>query len=466
MRFVKSGALIMHQLLDALYRGDAARINEMISLLDHWFFALEESGTDMGVFGGFPKAINTVAVQIFEEVPIEAKDALRLRAPLAEAMEAIMGDLEPRVFLEFALGNAALWRLREDVPTHPLDGGNMPATGENSLHIALLPEESAREGMENTIDAFMSLSEIREWVDICYPLDSFDYNHAYLTGKFDALARADATRIAIAGDAHALAAIDEGQMPRKTVQLALGGQDPYYALAALRRAVALQPNIDTLMIAGIWHFWHLDISGADEALALRRVFYPILRDAHNFSGDLRPPHARANCAPLMERIFDLNAIRTHLRDALSEELAKENYYNPRNPRPEFGNLPYDFHEQRPGNNERGAGRRAALHNRDCNASRVAENIAVFRAFLREMRAAGRRVLYVALPATLWYQSQCGTRLRDAVLPHMADLRGEGLGFISLYGDSAFKDAHFLDYDHVNDQGAELATQKIVESGLI
>ncbi len=454
MHYRKQCALNMHQLLEALY--DTADIRDAAETLNACFAAQRLAGDDISAFG------DLIAATRESDMSPRARKALR--APLSAALASLLKDLQCRVFIGNDMGPRP--PVKKGVPSARLnDASALPPTSDDRIHILLTAKETFVEGLEDRVDAFISMDELRRWTNICYPLDVFEYDRCYLAGKLHALSkeRRDA-RVAIAGSSYAMTGILASLLPVPAVNLAVNAQDPYYALLSLRRAARANSGIQTIVLPTTYYFWQVDMAAnaSDYYMSiLSRVNYPIFKDAHNAKGaisEILPVHR----SPLIEHLFDLPRIRENLRQRFMEDIAPLDYYNSYNKRLPHGMLQFDFHQESDERNDKGASIRAGGHNTIYHMDHFEENMRLFLQFLREMKAAGRQVVHYIMPVTSFYRKFTDGRAKEALYSQLPALEAAGLIFFDLFESDAFDNSCFQDYDHMNDAGAKKMTAYLAE----
>jgi len=306
----------------------------------------------------------------------------------------------------------------------------------------------------------LGISVAEEWLlkraNLCFPLDIFNYDRLYLSGKLNSLCdtRKD-TQIIISGSSYAMVGIKESLMPQPAVNFAVNAQDPFYTFLGIERARKSCPKINTAVIVGGYYFWHTDMSAIASdyyTSVLSRVNYPVFENLHNFKGVLLPKMQRATTDPVIEKMYDLQGICEKNYENISERLAFLDYFNNEfNVRSATGMLQYQFRDMTDEINTRAAKMRADAHAGNYNLAHLDYNMNLLREFLSKV--SDTKVILVIPPVTRFYREHSNVKLRDSFYEKFEPLKGE-VEFVDLFNSDEFDDEDFQDYDHLNDRGAE------------
>ena len=335
-------------------------------------------------------------------------------------------------------------------------------SGEDSLCVMLIPDVEDADTLDiggDSIDIFIPIHELVQRTQQCYPMDTFDYDRLYLTGKMlRLLSGDDQSTVVIGGSSYAMVGLKESHMPGAAINMAVNAQDPYYTFITMYAATA-NKCIDTAIIVGGYYFWHTDMSDIPSDYyrsVLGRVNYPLFQRLHHFQGEPLQPIQQAYSDPFLERLFDLHKIRERIDGDLAAKLAHLDYYNDAyNPRPAHGMLQFPFREQPEATNARASGLRARGHNSNYHPGHLTDNTQEFETFLKQMGQKGVRVIIVIPPVTAHYRKSSDPTLKDSVYNALMPLQKRyPFTFLDQFEDPAFSDEDFQDYDHLNDHGAK------------
>jgi hypothetical protein len=305
---------------------------------------------------------------------------------------------------------------------------------------------------------------------ICFPLDIFNYDRLYLSGKLNSLCdtRKD-TQIVISGSSYAMVGIKEKPMPSPAVNLAVNAQDPFYTFLGIETAKKSCSKINTAVIVGGYYFWHTDMSvlceGSDYyASVLSRVNYPVFQNQHNFTGVLKPKMLRAATDPLMEKLHDFQEVAKSHYEKISQRLATLDYFNNEfNTRPANGMLSYAFRDMTDEVNEKAAKVRADGHAGNFSLEHLSYNMKLFRKFLSKMNGKNMKTIIVIPPVTDFYSNHSDVKLRDSFYEAFESLKSEfDFEFMDLFDSDEFDNEDFQDYDHLNDKGAEKLSKLVTK----
>lgn len=457
----KSGFLIAYQLLDSLYNGDEPTVTDSISILDEWCTANSDAVAEIEGFTVLKDNLTSLMRDITVKGSISMREANTLRSPLVRTLKAWIEKINIKLFLQTGMQSRETLCVKRETNLASIgdDYSGVPDTDENSIHITLSLEPEALDEAYGKVDVNITTQELFERARFCFPMDSFDYDRLYLSGKLQSLmtSRND-TSIILAGSSYAMVGLKESLMPRPATNLAVNAQDPYFTFLSVKTAKKYCSAIDAVVIAGGYYFWHTDMSDDPSDYhksVLTRTNYPVLKKLHNYKGDLLQPMLLSQSDPFLEEIFDLQQIYKKEHNRIALRLASLEYFNPEyNVRPKNGMLRYPFRDQTDDVNDKAAEARAKAHNRNFNQAHLRENISELNDFLLQMEKKNVRVIILVPPVTKFYRRHSSRELRDAFYALLAPVKeARDFTFLDLFDSEDFDLSDFQDYDHVNEAGA-------------
>jgi hypothetical protein len=470
------------QLLWALYDGDLQSAKEHCQALGNWLDNRQPlAGSQL------PELLRKLAASQNTSM----REYNTLRDPLAAAVTELLSKINARLFLHEKILPSVSRFVRNGVEVKTVkNNSEVPAPDDSSIHILLTSEEAQVVRHEEKInrndpcpcasgrkykkccmdsesaapadkaDIAITYNELKERAQACFPIDSFVYDRLYLSGKLNALSsNRKNTSVLLGGSSYAMVGLIENLMPRPAVNLAVNAQDPYFALLSAERAKESAKKIDTIIITGGYYFWHFDLSDNPSSYTksvLTRTNYPVLKDLHNYTGDLPPALLRGVKEPLFESIFDFNAMCEDIYGKVSERLAFLSYFNNEiHKRPPNGMLNFPFREQNDELNYKAAKARAGAHNGQYNITRLENNLKLLSEFMLKMNSKNVRVLLIIPPVTVFYRHHSDLGLKETFYERLEPLKRElGVEVIDLFESTDFDVSDFQDYDHLNDSGAK------------
>ena len=457
----KTGFFLAYQLLDALYSANGQVAAESAYVLRDWCVLNDADLQGSPEFTTLRDCLSQSLQRIDEDENASTREYNTLRAPLVALLEKWVSKLKITLYLRPGMPSKAALCIKDDVQPVVVRGdySEVPDTDENSIHMTLTLEAEDLDELVGKIDVNITSSELFKRARFCFPMDLFDYDRIYLSGKLQSLmtSRND-TAIVLAGSSYAVVGINEHLMPRPAINLAINAQDPYFSFLSIKAAVKQCKKIDYAVITGGYYFWHTDMSDdpSDYYISvLTRTNYPVLGKMHNYKGGILPAMQQSHKDPFLESIFDLGRVYKKEHNRTSIRLASLDYYGTElNVRPPYGMLKFPFREQSDEVNNKAAQLRAKGHNRIYSVAHLEENIGEFSRFVLQMEKKRVKVLVLIPPATSFYRQFSAPELRDTFYKMLEPMRGSNnFNLVDLFDSPEFDDNDFQDYDHLNDYGA-------------
>lgn len=313
--------------------------------------------------------------------------------------------------------------------------------------------------LRGILDFVFTRQEFIEHAMKCNPVNIFEYDRLYLSGKLNSLPTRPDIRILITGSSYAMVGLLEQAMPRPAINASVNAQDPYYSIQCAYKAISMRPEIDTILLPLAYYFFFSDLSDnpSDYELSiLSFVNIPIFDDRHGYHGPLKTADLEMKPNPVMDSIYPIKTLRQQIVIGMSESLSRMAYFNDIfNPRPSGGMLSYQFIEKSDEQNRKGGSIRANAHNQSYNKKHGRQNLALLDEFLTTMKQEGRKVLLFVPPVTDFYRAAVSREMQDSyyrmVLPMV---ERHDCVFIDLFASVEFDRTDFQDYDHLNRKGAE------------
>ena len=198
-----------------------------------------------------------------------------------------------------------------------------------------------------TEDLLVSEEELQEKLYQLYPIDGVVYNRLFIESRLQRLAE-EAVTCAVCGLSYTQYGIIEQQMPFRTVNLSVTGQDIPYSLLMAKRALEINDKLKKIVIPMTYYQGFFDIS-ADQAWLHKevtsRVNVPVLGSARNFKGSCNEEgyEVRTCDMVLYDKIVDFKKLRRMRDEQFRCMLLQREYFNDIFPEPVTGGLKFDFH---------------------------------------------------------------------------------------------------------------------------
>lgn len=468
----KSGTFLTYQLLDALYRGDLQSGADSAQELYNWctdnYTALNVQTAFLSLYDPLEKLMR----RLDASETVSMREYNGLRAPLVEQLANWIDNVKIRLFLQDGTPSPVSLGVRKEFSATVVKGsyGMIPDASDDSIHVLLAATPETLEDTTGKIDAIITVHELFGRARYCFPVDIFDYDRLYLSGKLQSLSSSrNDVSVVLGGSSYAMVGFREDLMPRPATNLAVNAQDPYFAFLAAETAKKACKKIDAVVIAGGYYFWHTDMSDNPSDYyksVLTRVNYPILKSLHNYKGEMLSPMQQSQSDPFMEKIFDFQRLCEKENNKISARLATLAYYNAEiNPRPANGMLQYPFREQSDEINDKAAKTRAQAHNGNFNLKHLEDNMRILSNFLLQMKKKHVRVILLVPPVTKFYRPYSMPELRETLYEALEQVKKEfEFTFLDLFDSPDFDVFDFQDYDHLNAIGAEKLSKLV--AGLI
>lgn len=287
-----------------------------------------------------------------------------------------------------------------------------------------------------------------------------NYDYLYLRAMLDKCASAPEGSTLIVGSSHALNGIQEGAW-RYAVNCSMHSQDLYYDFQCARRGILStgRGRFEKCFIVMGYYIAYQDLSRSKYAResVISRVYYPILGDARHWDAPGRydpwegfgevPEAVRAVCErAAAEKLLELGTYYSHIR-----------------PRGSYFDLKGRTWAQLSPSEQEAMGRcRAEEHNRLYqHRESFAENLQVFRAFIRFLHRYGVLPVVVVPPFTPEYQRFVMPEMRAGVL-ELVDSTPEDVHFVDFNGADLFEPRDFMDTDHLSGDGAQKMSAILAE----
>ncbi|MCL2125561.1 MAG: hypothetical protein FWH33_06190 [Oscillospiraceae bacterium] len=393
-----------------------------------------------------------------------------LRTPLVALLASWLKTLKVKLYIQPGLQPPETQIIQKGIQPIAIRGSYnaVPDIDDESINVMLAANYDDLDETSQKIDITIIPQDLHARARFCFPIDGFDYDRLYLSGKLRSLSSSrNDTSIVLCGSSYAMVGLRENLMPRAATNLATNAQDPYYAFLSAKTAKKYCSKINTVVIAGGYYFWHTDMSDNPSDYyrsVLMRTNYPVFKDLHNYKGELQPAMQQTQTDPLLGILFDLRSVCEKENNKLSARLAPLEYFNNEyNIRPPNGMLRYSFREQSDETNEKAAQTRAQAHNGNNNLKHLEDNIKLLSDFLAQMRKKQVRVVVLIPPVTKFYRQFSSPELRTSLYEHLDKMPPDSnLSFHDLFNSADFDVNDFQDYDHLNTQGADKLSRCVAD----
>lgn len=292
----------------------------------------------------------------------------------------------------------------------------------------------------------------------------YDYN--YLLKSMEQARRCDIETIVV-GNSYPLTGIDTKVFKGKTVSLALSSQDLYYSYKLAASAIKNNSNIKKCIIGAGYYLVNHDLSKSKNEDAIRRVkdvYYPILGDKHN-SRAVEEPEKITVTETLNDNvisfIFSLNFLEDYFKELIYR--SNDKYFNSYITR-EMNSIMKDIKLSDVNEDEKWRlGRwRAEQHNKLSKYTETPKEYEeVFNEFIDFLKENKVEPIIVVFPNTKYYNKFLNENYEKEFYSIISRKQNHcELRVIDFSKDSMFLEEDFIDFDHMNQKGAEKLTMEL------
>lgn len=301
---------------------------------------------------------------------------------------------------------------------------------------------------------------IEELNKICKQYVLVNYEYCYLKAMH-LLNQQENPQVVIAGSSHAMNGIIEQRMDLSTVNFSISSQDVFYDIMNVSKAVTNNANIKICVLNIGYYMLYQDLSMSKNLfIQIPRIYYPLFKTGHHL-GNVQECD---RCSWLkFDREIYSPAMVQHEAEAWSDELfaKQKTFYGTLLTRETNNGLRKKniiWSELNDDEKNQIAVERTNDHNklRKHTASRE-ENGAMLEQFISSMRRIGIMPVLVIFPFTHWYNQHIDPNYKKDIIEFLENLDDE-VAFLDMNDYcELFDDCDFLDSDHLNESGAEKAT---------
>lgn len=274
------------------------------------------------------------------------------------------------------------------------------------------------------------------------------YFYSFLNSRINKIKRKREFEIIATGLSYALYGIVEKEMKKKCVKLTLPSQDLYYDYAILRSIIPTAKGKIKYCILGISYYsFDLDLRYT-EPFRIWETYYPILKDSHSL--DVPQDYSFDYKGNIIDRLVSLwrEAILDTTPDFKEGSWNKGGFFID-------GSIESMSEESRIKN----AKERVSSHNKLNYPITRKENEGIFSKSLELLISNGIKPIIVVFPATKYYSDNFNTDTIDKFYYIINELKKiYDFQLIDMFKSEEFNLSDFLDWDHLNKQGATKMTK--------
>ena len=323
---------------------------------------------------------------------------------------------------------------------------------------------------ERTEDLLLDDKEIMEELYKRYPFDYAEYNYLYVRAEFQRMQN-EKVKCAVCGLSYTQYGIIKENMPINTVNLSVTGQDIPYSLLMGKKALEIQPEINTFLIPMAYYQGYYDIS-ADTALIhqdiVRKVDIPFLKEKRNYI-NIAQEKSENNILTVYDKICDFELMHEIWQEQIVNKLIGKEYFNEIYVEPCFGGLNFNFKNLTEEERWVSAQKTAGLNERVVTEEGYQEVKKYLKLLLPELTKDNRKVIFFVPPMTKYlyaaYSSKLKSDFEEQIVLFLEKF--ENVEFLDLGCDSHFTDDDFGDFEHLNHNGGikltSILSEKLINS---
>lgn len=312
--------------------------------------------------------------------------------------------------------------------------------------------------------------EIMEELYKRYPFDYAEYNYLYVRAEFQRMQN-EKVKCAVCGLSYTQYGIIKENMPINTVNLSVTGQDIPYSLLMGKKALEIQPEINTFLIPMAYYQGYYDIS-ADTALIhqdiVRKVDIPFLKEKRNYI-NIAQEKSENNILTVYDKICDFELMHEIWQEQIVNKLIGKEYFNEIYVEPCFGGLNFNFKNLTEEERWVSAQKTAGLNERVVTEEGYQEVKKYLKLLLPELTKDNRKVIFFVPPMTKYlyaaYSSKLKSDFEEQIVLFLEKF--ENVEFLDLGCDSHFTDDDFGDFEHLNHNGGikltSILSEKLINS---
>ena len=288
----------------------------------------------------------------------------------------------------------------------------------------------------------------------------FNYERYYLSSAIERAKEPDIDTIAV-GSSYMQMGIEEQHAPN-LVNLSLASQDIYYSKALAEKVIAANPRLKYLVYGFSYYAMLCDLSltkSGSESIRVRRVYYPILQDAHHnifmaTMDEYAPPSPIFDVAKIEadfgKKMYHKGFFGCYAnRDTFVQGVWKDKYDC------KWQDLPLEIQDDY-------AKERALDHAKIINyQDSFPENVLLLQELARFCQEHKVKLLLVVPPFTRQYRKYANPEFADYFAKALSQIDSP-YKLLNLYSHPLFLPQDFKDMDHLNDQGAKKMTELIMQ----
>ena len=318
--------------------------------------------------------------------------------------------------------------------------------------------------VQEAADIVIDEQDIENYINTKFQLDVFSYTRLYIRSKF-ARIKDDKTECIVCGLSYTQYGILENGFPKKTVNLSVTGQDIAYQTIMARHALAIKPDIKTIIMPMTYYQGFYDIVSDDAPIhqsVVSRINIPVLHESRGYTGLMYSDYISGEYMKFYDHILDAQTLKEKYERKLIEILSEKEFFNEYFVMNPLGGLKFDYKMLSEEEKYESGKVTADLNERIVTKEGKELTLRYLSSFLKDMKMLDKKVVIFVPPMTKYlyraYSADMISQFRQIYPPMFAEYYN--VKFIDLACDPSFENDDFCDYEHLNHEGAVKLTRKL------
>ncbi len=311
--------------------------------------------------------------------------------------------------------------------------------------------------LDDDADLIFDDDDIKDYAKKRFPLDVFSYGNLYIRAQLRSL-NANKVNHVVCGLSYTQYGILKKFFSQNISNLSITGQDMSYQIIMARTALAIRPEIKTIIFPMAYYQGYYDISKDNVDFhyhVMSRINIPILKESRNYEGPLYPDYIPQETLNLIGEIYNEDELKKTYENNIMNELKTEDFFNHYLLRPVNGGLKFQFMELSESDRYESAKKTAELNERVVTGDGFYETINNLKAFLHDMSLISKNIVIFVPPMTKYLFSAHGDEYRRRFYKDYYPLFEEypNVTFVDYAISDCYYDSDFSDFEHLNENGA-------------
>ncbi|MEX0007151.1 hypothetical protein AB2T78_10015 [Clostridium butyricum] len=291
-----------------------------------------------------------------------------------------------------------------------------------------------------------------------------DYDFKYLNNTIN-LSKEQSVENIVVGNSYPMTGICEKELKKTSYNLALSSQDLYYSKKIIENVIRENREIKVCLLGVAEYLLYHDLSMGkyDYSTGLvKSIYYPLTKDLHNSVKKYtlkRKQLKKLISNKLLQEIFNFNRVEEELDKLIYQELG--GYFNKYAIRSQISILRGKSLEDIPEEERWELGKkRAEEHNELIKYEKTKEeNKKILIEIVNILKREGIRCILIKFPTTKYYSENIYQSMKNEFYDFISTL-SSNIEFVDFSKINLLNEKDFIDFDHLNENGAVKVTKYI------